>query len=135
MTMGVFTIFFGRLAKLPSQGLPYPIFYFAALGAMGLFLAGAYELHKHRGGQPERDHESVFSPRLIFAGGGGIFRVGGFCDWSGGDGDIDAVFRDPPAGDGCCMLPVLIVLAVLDGARRGAVDVGTECIVSGCARG
>jgi lipopolysaccharide transport system permease protein len=31
MTMGVFTIFFGRLAKLPSQGLPYPVFYFAAL--------------------------------------------------------------------------------------------------------
>src|ERR1700686_4542676 len=31
LTMGVFTIFFGRLAKLPSEGLPYPIFYFAAL--------------------------------------------------------------------------------------------------------
>src|SRR5579864_1783921 len=31
MTMGVFTIFFGRLAKLPSAGLPYPVFYFAAL--------------------------------------------------------------------------------------------------------
>jgi lipopolysaccharide transport system permease protein len=31
MTMGVFTIFFGRLAKLPSSGLPYPVFYFAAL--------------------------------------------------------------------------------------------------------
>src|ERR1700751_1954516 len=31
MPMGVFTIFFGRLAKLPSQGLPYPVFYFAAL--------------------------------------------------------------------------------------------------------
>jgi lipopolysaccharide transport system permease protein len=31
MTMGIFTIFFGRLAKLPSQGLPYPVFYFAAL--------------------------------------------------------------------------------------------------------
>ena len=31
LTMGVFTIFFGRLAKLPSQGLPYPVFYFAAL--------------------------------------------------------------------------------------------------------
>src|SRR5712672_2761973 len=28
MTMGVFTIFFGRLAMLPSQGLPYPVFYF-----------------------------------------------------------------------------------------------------------
>src|SRR6202047_1373561 len=31
MTMGVFTLFFGHLAKLPSQGLPYPVFYFAAL--------------------------------------------------------------------------------------------------------
>jgi lipopolysaccharide transport system permease protein len=31
MTMGIFTIFFGRLAKLPSQGLPYPVFYLAAL--------------------------------------------------------------------------------------------------------
>jgi lipopolysaccharide transport system permease protein len=31
MTMGVFTLFFGRLAKLPSDGLPYPVFYFAAL--------------------------------------------------------------------------------------------------------
>ena len=31
MTMGVFTVFFGRLARLPSQGLPYPVFYFAAL--------------------------------------------------------------------------------------------------------
>jgi lipopolysaccharide transport system permease protein len=31
MTMGVFTIFFGRIARLPSDGLPYPVFYFAAL--------------------------------------------------------------------------------------------------------
>src|SRR3974390_62624 len=31
LSMGVFTIFFGRLAKLPSDGLPYPVFYFAAL--------------------------------------------------------------------------------------------------------
>src|SRR5262252_8449022 len=29
LTMAVFTLFFGRLAKLPSQGLPYPVFYFA----------------------------------------------------------------------------------------------------------
>ena len=26
LTMGVFTLFFGRLAKLPSDGLPYPFF-------------------------------------------------------------------------------------------------------------
>src|ERR1051326_2765605 len=31
MSMCVFTLFFGKLAKLPSDGLPYPVFYFAAL--------------------------------------------------------------------------------------------------------
>src|SRR3989442_1172786 len=31
LTMAVFAVFFGPLAKLPCQGLPYPVFYFAAL--------------------------------------------------------------------------------------------------------
>jgi lipopolysaccharide transport system permease protein len=31
MNMVIFTLIFGRLAKLPSDGLPYPVFYFAAL--------------------------------------------------------------------------------------------------------
>src|SRR6267142_5387757 len=31
LTMLVFTLVFGRLARLPSEGLPYPVFYFAAL--------------------------------------------------------------------------------------------------------
>ena len=31
LTMLVATLFFGKLAKLPSQGLPYPVFSFAAV--------------------------------------------------------------------------------------------------------
>src|SRR5260370_4189123 len=31
MTMLVFSLFFGRLARIPSQGLPYPVFYYFAL--------------------------------------------------------------------------------------------------------
>src|SRR5688572_3176837 len=30
-TMLIFTLFFGRLAKLPSDGIPYPIFAYAGL--------------------------------------------------------------------------------------------------------
>lgn len=37
MTMVVFTIFFGRLAKIPSDGLPYPLFSFCALLPWTLF--------------------------------------------------------------------------------------------------
>lgn len=31
LAMLVFTLFFGRLAKMPSEGLPYPLFYYTAL--------------------------------------------------------------------------------------------------------
>ena len=31
MTMVVFTIFFGKMAKMPSDGIPYPIFVYTGL--------------------------------------------------------------------------------------------------------
>jgi lipopolysaccharide transport system permease protein len=39
-TMVVFSLFFGRLAKVPSDGLPYPIFSFAALVPWTFFANG-----------------------------------------------------------------------------------------------
>ncbi len=40
MTMIVFSIFFGNLGKMPSDGIPYPIFSFAALVPWTLFATG-----------------------------------------------------------------------------------------------
>jgi lipopolysaccharide transport system permease protein len=40
MTMVVFTVFFGRLAKMPSDGAPYPLFAFAALVPWSFFSNG-----------------------------------------------------------------------------------------------
>jgi len=37
MTMVVFTLLFGRLAKMPSDGIPYPVFTFVALVPWQLF--------------------------------------------------------------------------------------------------
>src|SRR5260370_3001903 len=42
LNMLVFTLFFVRLAKLPNDGLPYPVFYFAALVPWTYF---SYALH------------------------------------------------------------------------------------------
>jgi len=39
-TMVVFSVFFGRLAKIPSDGLPYPIFSYAALVPWTFFASG-----------------------------------------------------------------------------------------------
>lgn len=38
--MVVFTLFFGRLAKIPSEGIPYPLFSYAALLPWMLFTEG-----------------------------------------------------------------------------------------------
>jgi len=38
--MVVFSIFFGRLAKIPSDGIPYPLFTFAALVPWTMFATG-----------------------------------------------------------------------------------------------
>jgi len=40
LTMVVFTIFFGRLAHMPSNGIPYPIFSYAALVPWTFFANG-----------------------------------------------------------------------------------------------
>jgi len=40
MTMLVFSLFFGRLAKIPSDGVPYPIFSYAALVPWTFFANG-----------------------------------------------------------------------------------------------
>jgi lipopolysaccharide transport system permease protein len=40
MMMVVFTIFFGNLAKIPSEGIPYPLFSYAALLPWTLFSEG-----------------------------------------------------------------------------------------------
>ena len=40
LTMVVFSFFLGRLAKMPSDGLPYPIFTFAALVPWTFFAHG-----------------------------------------------------------------------------------------------
>ena len=64
MTMGVFTIFFGRLAKLPSDGLPYPVFYFSALVPWAYF-SGALQSCTNVVVDNQRVITKVFFPRLV----------------------------------------------------------------------
>ena len=43
--MVVFTLFFGNLAKIPSEGIPYPLFNYAALLPWTLFAEGISRTH------------------------------------------------------------------------------------------
>jgi lipopolysaccharide transport system permease protein len=64
LTMVVFSIFFGRLAKMPSEGLPYPIFAYTALLPWTLF-ARAFTESSNSLVENERLITKVYFPRLV----------------------------------------------------------------------
>ncbi|HZQ95366.1 MAG TPA: ABC transporter permease [Candidatus Sulfotelmatobacter sp.] len=63
-TMLLFTLFFGRLAKVPSDGIPYPLFSYTALLPWQLFAYALTESSNSVVGN-ERLITKVYFPRLI----------------------------------------------------------------------
>ena len=61
LTMVVFTVLFGKLAHVPSDGVPYPIFAYAGLVPWQFFQSAVSQ----SGEQPDRKRASS-SPRSIF---------------------------------------------------------------------
>ena len=63
-TMVVFSIFFGKLAKVPSDGIPYPIFAFAALVPWSFFSNGLSQSANSLVGSANLI-KKVYFPRLV----------------------------------------------------------------------
>ncbi len=108
MTMGVFTIFFGRLAKLPSQGLPYPVFYFAALvtGCTNIVVSNQHVITKVYFPRLVLPLTAVCSPLVDFCVGLIVMIV------------LTLSFGIRPTAT-VLLLPVLIVVAVLTALAVG----------------
>jgi lipopolysaccharide transport system permease protein len=64
MTMVVFSLFFGKLAKMPSHGLPYPVFYYSAL-LPWMYFAGALQNATNTIIEHQRVITKVYFPRII----------------------------------------------------------------------
>jgi lipopolysaccharide transport system permease protein len=111
LTMMLFTLFFGRLAKLPSQGLPYPVFYFAALVPWAYFstaLQGATNVVVDN----QRLITKVYFPRLILP----IAAVlSGLVDFAIGFLVLTVIVLKYGIHPGAAalLLPVFLLLAVL----------------------
>ncbi len=63
-TMVVFSLFFGKLAKIPSHGIPYPIFYYSAL-LPWMYFANALTNSTNTIIENQRLITKVYFPRLI----------------------------------------------------------------------
>jgi len=64
LTMIVFSLFFGRLAHIPSNGLPYPVFYYSAL-LPWMYFAGALQNATNTMVDHQRVITKVYFPRLL----------------------------------------------------------------------
>jgi len=117
MTMVVFTIFFGHLAKVPSDGLPYPVFSFMALVPWTYFASALAGCSTSLSGY-QHIISKVYFPRLIIPIAAVIaplvdFAIGfviliGFMMW----------YRITP-GPSIVWLPALMLLALATAASVG----------------
>lgn len=64
LTMLTFTLIFGNLAKLPSQGLPYPIFYYSGL-LPWLYFSNALTAATNTMVDHQRMITKVYFPRIL----------------------------------------------------------------------
>src|SRR5262249_2554461 len=116
--MGVFTIFFGRLAKLPSQGLPYPVFYFTALVPWAYFAQALSNCTSVVVGSRYLITK-VYFPRLILP----ISAVcSGLLDFAIGFVVMLALtlaYGIRPTAASAVLLPLLIILALLTALSVG----------------
>jgi lipopolysaccharide transport system permease protein len=77
-TMLVFSLFFGRLARMPSDGVPYPLFAFAGLVPWGFFAHGLNQAADSLVGSANLI-KKVYFPRLILPMSGVLSGVVDFC--------------------------------------------------------
>jgi lipopolysaccharide transport system permease protein len=64
MTMVVFSLFFGKLAKIPANGLPYPVFYYTAL-LPWIYFAGALQSATNVIVEQQRVITKIYFPRVV----------------------------------------------------------------------
>jgi lipopolysaccharide transport system permease protein len=117
LTMAVFTFVFSRIAKLPADGVPYPVMVFAAMLPWQLF---ATSLSEGSGSLINNANliSKVYFPRLIVPASAVIVSFVDFAISMVLLGVLMALYKVWP-GWPILMLPVFTVLALLASAGAG----------------
>ena len=111
MTMVVFTLFFGKLAKVPSEGVPYPIFVYAGL-LPWMYFANALSASGNSLVNNANLITKVYFPRLIIPASGAL---AGLLDFSIALAVLFAmmIYYHCLPGPAIVLLPVLVGLTFL----------------------
>ncbi len=130
LTMLVFSLFFGKLAKIPSGGLPYPIFYYCAL-LPWMYFATAMQGATGIVVENQRVITKIYFPRVVLPISSVLSGTCGFRNFirrvSGHDDLLPYCSHE-----GRHLASRFYSSCGADGARCGLVAFRLECIVSGC---
>ena len=111
LTMLVFSLFFGRLAHIPSNGLPHSVFYYSALLAW-IYFSGALHHATNTMIENQRVITKVYFPRLLLplaaVASGLVDLAFGFVVFLG----MLVYYRIAP-GEEFLLMPLFLLLAVL----------------------
>ncbi len=127
LTMIVFSLFFGKLAKIPSQGLPYPIFYYSAL-LPWMYFATAMQGATNIVVDNQRVITKIYFPRVVLP----IASVlSGLLDFSISFGVfliMMAYYRIAPMAS-VIWLPAFLLACGFNRSWRRFVALSVECLV------
>jgi lipopolysaccharide transport system permease protein len=117
LTMIIFSIFFGRLARVPSDGVPYPIFSYVALLPWQLF-ASSLSQSANSLVNSANLMRKVYFPRLIVPMASVLGSTVDFCIAFVVLIGLMLWYRLPPTG-GVVLLPLFLVLALVTALGAG----------------
>jgi len=117
LTMLVFSLFFGRLAHIPSNGLPHSVFYYSGLLAW-IYFAGALQHATNTMVENQRVITKVYFPRLLLpmasVASGLVDLAFGFVVFLG-----MMLYYGIAPGRAILLMPLFLLLAVLTALGMG----------------
>jgi len=117
LTMVVFSVFFGRLAKMPSDGIPYPIFSYAALLPWQFFSQSLSSASSSLVGNANLVRK-VYFPRMIAPAAGVLFGLVDFAVAFSVLGMMMFYYGFGPTWK-IALVPALVALAVASSLAAG----------------
>lgn len=116
--MIVFTVFFGKLAKMPSDGVPYPVFVYVGLVLWNYFSFGL----THAGGSVVSNAgmiQKIYFPRLIIPISSSLVGLVDFFFASAALAVLMAVYGYRPHLSGIIYIPLLLCITFLSSVGIG----------------
>jgi len=118
ITMIIFTIFFGRLAKMPSDGIPYPVFVYVGLLLWQYFSFGL----SHASGSMVANAQivqKIYFPRLILPISSSLIGIVDFFVASIILAGLMVHYHYTPSLMGILLLPVLLLVTFMASVGLG----------------